>query len=145
MGASISRIKQSPIEIRNINMKFNLVRASRWYVSCCDEMNLNDGYGRFDFFMSNKRQIIPPQNNENRLKIWPFLTKVWLFECRCPSKCTSEKTCFKVKKKIMVRIIVKIRKTNHYKSVFQHVDVKSVLKLFKRYQIALAMVTKIVH
>ena len=27
-------------------------------------------------------------------------------------------------------------------SVFQHVDVKSVLKLFKRYQIAVAMVTK---
>ena len=26
-----------------------------------------------------------------------FLTKLWLFECRCPSKCNSEKTSFKVK------------------------------------------------
>ena len=67
------------------------------YVSCRDEMSLNDGYGRFDFFMSNNRQIFSPQNNENRLKIWPFLTKLQLFECRCPSKCTSEKTSFKVK------------------------------------------------
>ena len=60
------------------------------YVSCRDEMSLNDGNGSFDFFMSNKRQIFPPQIKENRLKIWPFLTKLWLFECRCPSKCTSE-------------------------------------------------------
>ena len=67
------------------------------YVSCRDEMSLNDGYGCFDFFISNKRQIFPPQNDENRLKIWPFFTKLWLFECRYPSKCTSEKTSFKVK------------------------------------------------
>ena len=31
------------------------------------------------------------------MKIWPFWTKLWLFECRCPSNCTSEKTSFKVK------------------------------------------------
>ena len=74
-----------------------LSRLDYNYVSCSDEMSLNDGYDRFDFFMSNKRQIFPSQNNETRLKIWPFLTKLWLFECRCPTKCTSEKTSFKVK------------------------------------------------
>ena len=30
----------------------------------------------------------------------------------------------------------------HYKSVFQHVDVKNVLKLFEKNQIAVAMVKK---
>ena len=39
-------------------------------------------------------------------------------------------------------IIIEIRKMNHYKSVFQHIDVKSVLKLYKRYQIAVAIFTK---
>ena len=109
-------------------------------------MSLNDGYGCFDFFMSHERQIFPLLNDENRLKIWPFLTKLWLFECKCPSKCTSEKTSFKVKEQNSKNY----HRNNEneplqdFKSVFPHVDVKSVLKLFKRYQIAVAMVTKIV-
>ena len=74
-----------------------MICVTSWFVSCRDEMSLNDVYGCFDFFMSNKRQIFPPQNNDNRLKIWPFLTKLWLFQFRCPSKCTSEKMSFKVR------------------------------------------------
>ena len=38
----------------------SFLQIIRTYVSCRDEMNLNDGYGRFDFSMSNKRQIFPP-------------------------------------------------------------------------------------
>ena len=48
------------------------------FVSCRDEMSFNNGYGRFDFFMSNKRQIVPSRKVFEDLTIFNKTMTSWV-------------------------------------------------------------------